>query len=164
MPIRTRLDKAQGNNIVFLAVRPLPFRLGDEIAAVNEWSGALALRSFHGNLRRKPLRKAVNGDSDRRRVRVLTISGRLIHREARSFQYQFNLAQEAGFDDPPLAVVASPVPRVQTADNRGVVRQGHKGAGTERFDDWAGANLSMGAGHYSRSPSGSIVSVRGTPP
>src|ERR1035437_5096369 len=123
MPIRTRLDKAQGNNVVFLAVRPLPFRLGDEIAAVNEWSGALALRSFHGNLRRKPLRKAVNGDSTRRRVRVLTISGRLIHREARSFQYRFNLAEEAGFDDLPFTVVASPVPSVQAADNGGMVRQ-----------------------------------------
>src|ERR1035438_9535883 len=117
MPVRTRLHKAERNNIVFLAVWPLPLRLGDEIAAVNQWPCALALRSFHGNLRGEPLRKAVNGDSTRRRVRVLTISGRLIHREARSFQYQFNLAQETGFDDPPLAVVASPVPRVQTWAN-----------------------------------------------
>src|ERR1022692_2882471 len=147
MPIRTRLDKAQGNSVVFLAVRPLPFRLGDEIAAVNEWPCALALRSFHGNLRRKPLRKAVNGDSTRRRVRVLTISGRLIHRKARSFQYQFNLAQKAGLDDLPLPVVASPVPRVEAADNRGMVRQVHEGAGTEHVDDLAAPNLSIGARH-----------------
>src|SRR5450759_542863 len=156
MSIRTRLDKAQGNNIVFLAVWPLPLRLRDEIAAVNKGPCALALRTLHGNLRRKPLRKAVNGDSTRRRVRVLTISGRLIHREARSFQYQFNLAEEAGFDDLPFAVVASPIPRVQAADNRGMVRQVHEGAGTEHVDDLAAANLSIGAGHYSRSSSGSV--------
>src|ERR1035437_8303190 len=106
MPIRTRLDKAQGNNVVFLAVRSLPFRLGDELAAVKQWPYALALRSFHGNLCRTPVRKAVNGDSTRCRFRVLTISGRLIHREARSFQYQFNPAQETGFDDLPFAAVA----------------------------------------------------------
>src|ERR1017187_4007395 len=149
MPIRTRLDKAQGNNVVFLAVRPLPFRLGDQIAAVNEWPCALALRSFHSNLRRKPLRKAVNGDSTRRRVGVLTISGRLIDWEARSFQVQPKLAQETGFHDLPLAVVTSPVPRVQAADNRGMVGQVHEGAGTEHVDDPAAANLSVGARHYS---------------
>src|ERR1035437_10122770 len=102
MTIRTRLDKAQGNNVVFLAVRPLPFRLGDEIAAVNEWPCALALRSFHSDLRRKPLRKAVNGDSTRRGVRVLTVRGRLPHREALPFQRRFNFAEEAGFDDLPF--------------------------------------------------------------
>src|SRR6266567_7431818 len=109
MPVGTRLHKAEGNNIVFLAVRPLPFRLRDEIAAVNEGSGPLALRPLHRILRREPFGKAVNVDATRRCVRLLTVGGWLIHREARLFQRRFNLAEEAGLDDLPFTVVASPV-------------------------------------------------------
>src|SRR6266702_1212853 len=157
MSIRTRLDKANRNDVVFLAVRTLPFGLTDEVAAVDQRPGPLALRSLHGNLRCEPFGEAVNVDATGRRVGVLTISGRLIHREARSFQCQFNLTQETGFDDLPFAVVASPVPSIQTADNRGVVRQVHQRAGAEHIDDLAAANLSIWAGHQSGSSSGSIA-------
>ena len=58
--------------------------------------------------------EAVHNDAARRRIRVLAVGGRLPHREALPFQRCFNLAEEAGFDDLPLAVVASPVPCVQT--------------------------------------------------
>src|ERR1039458_163081 len=112
MPVRTRLHKAERDNIVFLAVWPLPLRLGDEIAAVNQRPGALTLRPLHRILRREPFGEAVNNDATRRGVRVLTVSGRLPHREALPFQRCFNLAEEAGFDDLPLSVVASPIPRV----------------------------------------------------
>jgi hypothetical protein len=43
-----------------------------------------------------------------------------------------NRTQETGFDDLPFAVVASPVPRIQTPDNRGVVRQVHERAEAAR--------------------------------
>src|ERR1035441_11072933 len=76
MPVRTRLHKAERNNIVFLAVRPLPLGLRDELATVNQWPGTLALRPLHVDLRREPFGEAVNGDSTRRRVGVLTIGGR----------------------------------------------------------------------------------------
>src|ERR1017187_3413849 len=157
MAVRTRLHKAERDNIIFLAVWPLPLRLRDEIPAVNQWPGALALPPLHGILRSEPFREAVDNDATRWRVRVLTVGGRLPHREALPFQRCFNLAEEAGFDDFPLPVVASPIPRVQAADNRGMVRQVHEGAGTEHVDDLAAANLSIGAGHYSRSSSGSIA-------
>src|SRR5436309_2651875 len=73
MPIRTRLHKPKRDNIVFLAVRALPLGLCNEIAAVNQWSGALALRPFRRVLRHEPFWKPINNHATRRCVRVLAI-------------------------------------------------------------------------------------------
>ena len=63
---------------------------------MNQRPGTLALRPFHRILRREPLGKAVNGDATGRRVRILTVGGRLVHGEALDLQCLFDLARGDG--------------------------------------------------------------------